>query len=103
MSEESVMSDSESDVHASGEEADRNENSSSTSSSTNAKRYRGAATYRAKFKPSWNTKWPCIRSVPREESSFQCTVCHKKLSCKHQGERDVTRHLLILEAHSCKK
>ena len=25
--------------------------------------------------------------------SFRCSVCVKNISCRHQGERDVTRHI----------
>ena len=53
----------------------------------------GAAVYNSSFQGSWTKKWPCIKPVNGDTKSFQCTVCSKILSCAHQGERDVTRHV----------
>ena len=67
--------------------------SSETSSRSKAMKYSGAYTYKSTFQSSWQRKWPCIKAVQGNVHSLLCTVCTKKLSCKHQGEKDVTRHL----------
>ena len=41
-------------------------------------------------------KWPCIVSA-RDVYSFHCTVCLKNVSCAHQGERDVSRHIASVQ------
>ena len=45
----------------------------------------------SKFNPDWTKKWPCI--VPATKYKFHCTICQCLLSCEHQGEKDVRRHL----------
>jgi hypothetical protein len=60
---------------------------------SSGRKYSGAATYKSKFVPSWQKKWPCIVPVKGNQYSFSCTVCLKTVSCEHQGERDVTRHI----------
>ena len=53
----------------------------------------GAATYGTKYDPAWKTKFPCIQPESSDIFSFFCTVCNKKISCKHQGITDVKRHI----------
>ena len=52
----------------------------------------GAAKHNTKFNPEWSKTWPCIQciSVPY---NFKCTLCKCLFSCKHHGEKDVSRHL----------
>jgi len=38
-------------------------------------------------------KFPCVKPVKKDEFSFLCTVCNKVISCKHQGVKDVKRHI----------
>ena len=54
---------------------------------------RGAARYNTKFNKTWSKQYECIQAVQNNPYAFLCTVCNKKLSCKHQGEADVTRHI----------
>ena len=54
---------------------------------------RGAARYNTKFNKTWSKQYECIQDVQNNPYAFLCTVCNKKLSCKHQGETDVTRHI----------
>ena len=50
------------------------------------------ALYSTKFNPDWTKKWPCI--VPATKYKFRSTIlCDCLLSCEHQGEKDVRRHL----------
>ena len=37
--------------------------------------------------------YECIEAITSDQFSFFCTVCKKKISCKHQGELDVKRHV----------
>ena len=67
--------------------------SSRAQSSSSVRKYTGAATYKSMFQSSWQRKLRCVKAVKNDLHSFHCTVCSKKLSCKDQGERDVTRHL----------
>ena len=57
------------------------------------RRLSGAALYKSTFQASWTKKWPFVKPVNGDKTSFRCTVCSKVLSCVHQGERDVTRHI----------
>ena len=57
------------------------------------RRFSGAAVYNSKFQSSWTEKWPFIMCVKENPNSFRCSLCLKTLSCSHQGERDVTRHI----------
>jgi len=52
----------------------------------------GAAKYPTRFNTAWSRTWPCIQ--PSVISfKFKCTVCDCQISCEHQGEKDVKRHL----------
>ena len=53
---------------------------------------RGAATYHTKFNKDWTRKYSFLQPVRQDSYSFHCTICNKTLSCKHQGEADVSRH-----------
>ena len=61
-------------------------------STNKQKRWKGAAIYKTKFNPSWQTKWPFLSVVPSDPHSCHCSVCNKRVSCGHQGERDIIRH-----------
>jgi len=58
-----------------------------------AKKKMGAATYKTKFQSSWKSKYPSISPVAHDSSSFHCSVCNKDVSCAHQGEHEVIRHI----------
>ena len=50
------------------------------------------AKYPTRFNPAWSRTWRCIQ--PSVVSfKFKCTVCDYQISCEHQGEKDVKRHL----------
>ena len=53
----------------------------------------GAAKYRTKFNPEWIKKWPCIQPCRSSNYKFTCTICRCAVSCEHQGEKDVRRHI----------
>ena len=44
------------------------------------------------FKNEWKTKYHIIDSCP-VNTAFYCIPCNRQLSCAHQGEKDVTRHI----------
>ena len=73
----------------------RVENPSHTSSRNLkfTRKYQGAAVYKSKFQSEWQRKWPCITPLKDKRSYFYCTVCAKAVSCGHQGEKDVKRHM----------
>ena len=52
----------------------------------------GAATYKSRFKKDWTKLHPVseVQNSPRE---FRCNICSCVLSCSHQGEADVKRHV----------
>ena len=37
--------------------------------------------------------YECIEAITSDPFSFFCTVCKKKLACKHQGELDVKQRV----------
>ena len=41
----------------------------------------------------WQQKWPFVVPVKENLYVFQCTVCKKTVSCGHQGESDIIRHI----------
>lgn len=57
------------------------------------RKYQGAAAYKSKFQLQWQKKWPCITPMKEKPNYFYCTVCSKSVSCGHQGEKDVKRHM----------
>lgn len=67
--------------------------SASTNTTINKRKFAGAAKFKTRFQPSWTKKWPCIVGVTGSDYEFKCTVCCKIISCSHQGEADVSRHL----------
>jgi len=61
--------------------------------SLSSRKWSGAAIYKTKFNTTWQQAWPFISPVKHDPHSFHCGVCMKKMSCGHQGERDVARHV----------
>lgn len=51
------------------------------------RKYEGAFKYR-----DWRKKWPCIQA-DSSPYKFKCTICQCAISCQHQGEKDVRRHM----------
>lgn len=64
---------------------------------SSTRKFAGASVYKSSFQACWQKKWPCIKPVKNDQHCFQCTVCSKTLSCGHQGERDVTRHIASVQ------
>ena len=62
-----------------------------------SKKYSGASIYKSKFQAGWQKRWPCVTPVNNNPHSFHCTLCKKVVSCGHQGERDVTRHIASVQ------
>ena len=58
---------------------------------TKTRKLDGAAKYPTKFNSDWTKKWPCIQ--PATKYKFRCMICRCLISCEHQGEKDVRRHL----------
>ena len=56
------------------------------------RRFDGASKYPTKYNCDWRKKWPCIQAS-NTPYKFMCTVCQCSVSCHHQGEKDVRRHL----------
>ncbi|XP_032835774.2 uncharacterized protein LOC116957627 isoform X2 [Petromyzon marinus] len=56
-------------------------------------RFTGAHRYRTKFNADWTSRYPFISAVRGEPCLYHCGVCAKVLSCAHQGETDVRRHV----------
>ena len=52
----------------------------------------GAATYKSRFKKDW-TKLYAVSEVQNSPGEFRCNVCSCVVSCSHQGEADVKRHV----------
>lgn len=53
----------------------------------------GAATYGTKYNPAWSSEFPFISEGHQDpDRSFFCKVCHKDISCSHQGIADIRRH-----------
>ena len=58
---------------------------------TKTRKLEGAAKYPTRFNREWSRKWPCIQEASNYK--FRCTLCQCLVSCKHQGEKDVRRHI----------
>ena len=56
-------------------------------------KFAGAAKYKTRFKPEWVKRWPFLTLVRADKSRYHCNICNKTLSCGHQGETDVKRHI----------
>ncbi|XP_078739860.1 uncharacterized protein LOC144953175 [Lampetra fluviatilis] len=56
-------------------------------------KFTGAHRYRTKFNADWTSRYPFISAVRGEPCLYRCGVCAKVLSCAHQGETDVRRHV----------
>ena len=59
---------------------------------TKTRKLDGAAKYPTKFNLEWTKKWPCIVKATGG-GKFTCTICQCSVSCQHQGEKDVRRHI----------
>lgn len=57
------------------------------------KKFTGASKYGTKYSSEWKKLWPFILPVPDSQYKFQCSICMKYLSCKHQGVADVKQHI----------
>ena len=49
--------------------------------------------HKSKYQVCWRTKRPCVAPAKGNPHAFHCNVCRKDVSCGHQGEKDVTRHM----------
>ena len=72
---------------------DPNSKSDSNSPVVKKAKYAGTAKYKSKFKKDWRVKYPFVSSVTSDKSLFHCNVCNRTLSCVHQGEADLKRHI----------
>ena len=52
----------------------------------------GTATYKSRFKKDWTKLYP-VSEVQNSPGEFRCNVCSCVVSCSHQGEADVKRHV----------
>ncbi|KAL5019174.1 hypothetical protein ScPMuIL_004896 [Solemya velum] len=59
---------------------------------TKKTKFQGAAEYKTKFRKEFVQKYPFIAPVS-DVHHYRCNVCAKTLSCGHQGERDIKRHI----------
>jgi len=60
------------------------------------RKYAGSFTYGTQFDVQWITKNDCegiIVPVKNDRSCFHCNLCNKDVSCGHQGELDLKRHI----------
>jgi hAT family C-terminal dimerisation region len=51
----------------------------------------GAAIYKSNYDSAWESKYPV--KPGKTQGHFYCTVCCKDVSCSHQAETDVSRHV----------
>ena len=56
-------------------------------------KFAGAPIYKTKFNKDWVKKYPFISALEKNTSSYCCNICCRILSCSHQGESDVKRHV----------
>ena len=82
MAEKRVLTDSESELSSSSEQT------AGPSTRTQSAKKRKTM-YKCKYSLQWTKTWPFIVAQPDDKHSFLCTVCSKRLSCKHQGVHDV--------------
>ena len=87
------MEEEECDSEYNTENDSEVEDSAGVPKEKKAKVGRGAAKYTTRFDPSWTATYPCVKGIKNDKHSFLCTVCNKKISCKHQGVQDVKRHV----------
>ena len=64
-----------------------------TSGSGASKKSEGSAKYECKFNLLWTKTYPFLQPAKDDVYSFYCTVCAKKVSCKHQATGDVRYHI----------
>ena len=55
--------------------------------------YARGAQHKSKFHKEWLIKYPFISYVSSNNTVFHCTVCNRTLSCAHQVEADLKRHI----------
>ena len=80
--------ESEGEAETSGSEAQNN------LSKPSSRKFTGAARYKSNFQKEWTAKYKTfLREVPGNLHVFYCIVCKREVSVKHQGERDVIRHM----------
>ena len=58
------------------------------------KKHTGASKYKTSFKNEWGQRYPGISGIKNDRSMFRCNVCQRNLSCDHQGEADIKRHVM---------
>ena len=46
-----------------------------------------------RLQTKWTRKWSFVVAVRNDLFSFHCSLYVKNVSCKHQGEKDVTQHI----------
>ena len=73
--------------------ADSGSESDSDSPVVKKAKYAGAAKYKRKLKENWIVKYPFVFSVTSDKSLFHRNVCNRTLSCAHQREADLKRHI----------
>ena len=79
------------DSEASGCDSDGSDRERNGPPPTKTRKLEGAAKYPTKFNSDWTKKWSCIQ--PATKYKFRCAICQCLVSCEHQGEKDVRRHL----------
>lgn len=79
-------------MEQSGTELDEESDNEGKEPPAKSRKLDGSAKYPTKFNSDWSKKWPCIQSSDFRYK-FRCTVCQCVVSCQHQGEKDVRRHI----------
>lgn len=89
------MAESETDSGSDREDCDR-ENvppPSKRKKLSSIRKWSGATIYKSQYQTTWQRKWPFLLPVKDNPNSCHCSICKKHISCAHQGERDVLRHI----------
>lgn len=61
----------------------------------------GAASYSSSFKKAWSKEW-CFITASNDPYSFNCVICNRDVSCRHQGKPDVERYISLLHESNTK-
>ena len=65
--------------------------------SVKKRKHCGSFSYKTKFDPAWVNRHSMAKDViiaaPDDVHTFKCLVCKKEVSCAHQGEGDLKRHI----------
>ena len=69
---------------------DRN-GSTAAATAISKKKFTGSKIYKVSFKNEWKASYP-ITEVKQDKYKFNCLPCGKKLTCHHQGLKDVKEH-----------